>query len=621
MKKIALFIGQLFGEYQTGVTKALEIEAKAKGYQLDVFMNFGIYGNNFLYAEGEKSIRFIPRLEDYEGIIMASDTYELPGFDEELCRFIRQQVRKPIISLRKEDADCYSVIIDDKQSMRNVVEHFVDHHGFTRVCFMTGKMQMVDAQRRLEGYREVMAEHNIEVTDHMIFYGNYWRNMGREAVEWFLDQPERPQAIVCSNDYMAISVCDALQERGLKLPDDICVSGFDDTDEGKFYIPSISSMRLPHNMIGKRAIEILDEILHGGFPNKRQMIPVEMRARGTCGCTASMDYHAVQELLSQKVNLEHTLSSLAYMSVSFDNANTIEQLLETANFYCRVLPFQKMYLCLRDEEETAKRGTDIVNPYTERMILRAILGGNEVEIHNEKFDRRELIPEKYRKSGETMYIVTMHDKTDYFGYLAMFVDELMSIDHVFQIWLLSFSDALGKLKMYQESQELTDMRKKFEIDVLTGIGNRRMLDREVRTRHEKLTANAREPFTLFSIDMDDLKMINDTYGHQMGDEALCTLAHILDKECGEAGCAMRIGGDEFQVWLDVYSQEEIDDYINRVRRAIGEVNASKKNVFYLSASIGFAVCRHGIPLMESIKEADDRMYREKRDKKKNRGVR
>ena len=91
MKKVAFFTGQLFVEYQVEVTKALEEEAKKRGYQLDIFVNFGVYGDNFIYAEGEKSIMQIPYLEEYEGVILAADTFELPGFDEELTQYLKKQ--------------------------------------------------------------------------------------------------------------------------------------------------------------------------------------------------------------------------------------------------------------------------------------------------------------------------------------------------------------------------------------------------------------------------------------------------------------------------------------------------------------------------------------------------
>ena len=96
--------------------------------------------------------------------------------------------------------------------------------------------------------------------------------------------------------------------------------------------------------------------------------------------------------------------------------------------------------------------------------------------------------------------MTFRDRMDYFGYIAMTMKRLDNIQYVFQIWLLSLADALGKLKMYSTNHELVELREKYEIDPLTGIGNRRRLEKAVRVRHEKLISS-REPFALLSIGM------------------------------------------------------------------------------------------------------------------------
>ena len=200
MKKIAYFSGQLFGEYITEVTRALIHRAEELGYQVDVFTNFGVYGNNFMYAEGEKSIIQLPNLSEYAGVIAASDNFEISGFEEVLFERLEKEFSGPIVSLRQKEDKFYSITIDDYHSMKALMEHFIVTHGYRRICFMTGRMELEDAQQRLRAYQDAMEEHGIPVTEHMIFEGDYWRFKGGEAVSWFFDQEKLPEAIVCSND-------------------------------------------------------------------------------------------------------------------------------------------------------------------------------------------------------------------------------------------------------------------------------------------------------------------------------------------------------------------------------------------------------------------------------------
>ena len=127
--------------------------------------------------------------------------------------------------------------------MADMVRHFVVHHGFRDICFMQGKMSYPDARDRYQGFLDVMEEAGIPVTEHMVFEGDYWREKGKQAVDWFMEGRETyPQAIICSNDHMAVSVCDELKRRGVRIPEDVCVSGYDNTLESMRYFPSITSV-------------------------------------------------------------------------------------------------------------------------------------------------------------------------------------------------------------------------------------------------------------------------------------------------------------------------------------------------------------------------------------------
>ena len=236
---------------------------------------------------------------------------------------------------------------------------------------------------------------------------------------------------------------------------------------------------------------------------------------------------------------------------------------------------------------------------------------------NERFERVELLPAKYRNESTCMYYVGLHDKLDFYGYIAIEMNQLNNMHHAFQMWNLSFADALGQLKMYANNELLAQLRKQFEIDELTGIGNRRKLERVVRSHYQKLRATD-ELFSMLSIDMDGLKQINDTYGHLEGDNALKTIAAILDEETLGKGNAMRTGGDEFQVCLDTGIPEEVEDYIRRVREHIARENAKGLVPYEFSASFGYAICSKSVPLVDSIRIADINMYAEKRSKKTHR---
>ena len=145
------------------------------------------------------------------------------------------------------------MLLENKQPMKNMTRHFLEDHGFRDICYMSGKKELWDSAQRLEGFLEAMEEKGIPVTEHMIFHGDYWREKGKVAIDWFMEGRDTyPQAIICANDYMALSICEELRERGVNVPEDVCVSGFDYVYEAKFYQPSITSIFVDFPKMGAR---------------------------------------------------------------------------------------------------------------------------------------------------------------------------------------------------------------------------------------------------------------------------------------------------------------------------------------------------------------------------------
>ncbi|UBV44924.1 diguanylate cyclase (plasmid) [Deinococcus taeanensis] len=149
-------------------------------------------------------------------------------------------------------------------------------------------------------------------------------------------------------------------------------------------------------------------------------------------------------------------------------------------------------------------------------------------------------------------------------------------------------------------------------DPLTGLGNRRALNRSM----EDLSLRSAEPFGLLSIDVDGLKVVNDTFGHDCGDLLLQEFARAL-KECFRGhDLVFRLGGDEFVVLLPGCRQEQAQSMLNRVQAASDRVRRLPELVG-CGASVGAAFCPDdGQLLPQLITRADERMYEHKRRRKK-----
>ena len=169
--------------------------------------------------------------------------------------------------------------------------------------------------------------------------------------------------------------------------------------------------------------------------------------------------------------------------------------------------------------------------------------------------------------------------------------------------------------LYREAQrELSDRRQTEKLlqyqtfhDSLTGLYNRTYFEEEMQRLDKRRTGAA----GLIMLDVDGLKLINDTLGHEKGDVLLTSAAHILSICFRESDVVARIGGDEFAILLKPDDEMALESTCDRIRNKVQEFNRRQLQV-HISLSIGYAFANDStIPMRELFKRADNNMYREK----------
>lgn len=617
MKKIAVFMGDTSGEFQGDVVEAVEEVSRVNGMDIVVFSNAGVYGNNAFYTQGEKNVINVPYLEDYEGVIVAGDTFGIDTMYEELAELLEKEAKCPVICLRQKDERFSNVLVDDYSAMCTMVEHFIVDHGFQRISFMTGKLEMYDAQRRLLAYINTMHKYGYEVTPEMIFEGDYWCAKGDEAVAWLLkDENHMPQAIVCANDYMAISVCNSLYKKGIRIPEQICVSGYDDIEEAGCSIPPLSTMRIPAKELGITAFRLIQELNETKEKRKDVYVEVTPVFRGSCCRGIEWEMDSAKKLILEKEYIKDVFYSHTSMSIAFNSEDDFSGLIRTAHDYIKDRGYEKIFICMCNREEVQQEGSALQQRYSEKMVLRAVISAKDWEICEEHFERRDILPPKYLQKEETIYVHPFHGQNHCLGYVVLKTKDLSKLRYFMTRWVQAMGSSLERQIMYEESRELMELRKNYNKDPLTGIGNRREIDKAVRDYCAKL--DSIRGFCIISLDMDDLKVINDNYGHLEGDVALCALAHILKGIVGAKGVAARIGGDEYLICLKSNVVEEVEELLEEIRHRIAYYNNNSGKEWKLSTSIGYAFCRNKNSVLLCMQQADKNMYEEKRIKKSNR---
>lgn len=613
MKKVALFIGEITTEYQHEIIHAMEEQCRKNRIWLVVLQNFAVFGTNVFPSLGERSIIYLADLQGFDGIVIAPDTFSVEGMYEDLAQKLNTLKDVPVISLRQETSDFYNVLVDDYPAMYGMVEHLICRHGKRKICFMKGLEHLKDARIRLQAYLDAMEHYGLEVSEHMTFNGYYWKVKGEEAVEWFFDgQDEKPDAVVCANDFMAISVVEALNKRGISVPEEVAVTGFDDREEARFAGTSMTTVHVESRSLVEKAVAMLKNIWQGNTQPKNEMIPGICLLRESCGCAKANLVDEQVRLFGEKEELIIAIGQANYMSVDQDNVNSYEEMFQVAANY--IPENETIYVCFCDEQEKDVEKMEMAGKYTKEMILKSVLTRGHSKVVNERFPREQLLPKDYLKEGEPLIINTLHDRNELIGYIVVTPMIYEKLRFFYQLWVQCIAATVARLRLTRQSIEMRSMVDMLNRDELTGMYNRRELDRVLKKAHDRLVKEG-ECYFVVSIDMDGLKFINDHYGHLTGDEAIISMAQILGKVIKSPGMVARTGGDEFLVCYSQDDEEAVKGIINSLRAEMAAFNSNSGKPYELSASIGYARCLKGATPMNCIQAADDLMYKEKRNKK------
>lgn len=211
----------------------------------------------------------------FDGLVLLKakiDDTELPKLAASKFPFI-------LINYRKY-ADNYNFI--DSENIKGAelaMKHLVDK-GHTKIAFVEGTMDETNARDRLQGYKNSIKKYGLASRSDYIICGEFNREIAYERAAKLINLSDRPTAIFCSDDYMALGVIERIKAAGLKIPKDIAVVGFDNIEMSEFVKPSLTTIVQPMYEIGRSSVEALLELITKlKKPPIRKMLKTEIIIR------------------------------------------------------------------------------------------------------------------------------------------------------------------------------------------------------------------------------------------------------------------------------------------------------------------------------------------------------
>ena len=604
-KKIAVFISALYEDMVRETVEGLLKAACGENLKILFFTSFADnhtsrnYDRYQDYDIGEFVVYLLPDLKEYDALI-TFDTYMTGSFIEPIDR-LKNEAPCRVVTLGTVKEGTPSVVNDQALSFAELIEHLISVHGCRDMVHVAGQRERSFCEERIDIFQHVLAAHDLPAGDGRSYYGTLRPECGPEIVDAIVADyaakggKKLPDAIVCVNDYTAIGVIQALEDRGFQVPKDVIVTGYDDILRARFNEPSLTTSAQPFFRVGQAGMDTLKKLLRGEKVKPVTAVPGTLCCRQSCGCEPFGVYQ--RDLIREKYI--RTVSNLE--SLAFSNTNlvlggavddTVEDIFHEIEEGClRETGFKDAVLCLIHGWEQQKMIKDQESLRNERFdVVCGIWHGQPVK--RQSLPKGQLLPAEMMDDDRPYYIFPVHHLQYFLGYFIV-NPELKELGQLhIKSWLVSISAILVNWFLRNQLKDtVKELEYLYQTDVLTGLYNRRGYYRFFETYYEECRAAGTE-LAVFLIDMNDMKKINDRYGHAEGDFFLCTIAGAMRGSARHEEICIRTGGDEFVVLAKNYDQAMEETYMRHLREQISQSLRRAGKNYQITVSIG---CYRSVP--------------------------
>ncbi|HDQ73126.1 MAG TPA: PAS domain S-box protein [Chloroflexi bacterium] len=203
--------------------------------------------------------------------------------------FLRRYRPLPMVNISSVLEGMPNVLVDNRQGMCEAVLHLIETHGLRRIAFIRGPEGQPESEERYLGYLDALEMHDIPLNPDYVAPGGFTQEAGRQAVDLLLgERGLEIEAIVAVADPTALGAFDALDARGVRIPGDIAVLGFDDAEASRFMDPPLTTVRQPIRDLGRRATELLLDLMVGEDVPEHVALLTELIVRQSCGCDSPL---------------------------------------------------------------------------------------------------------------------------------------------------------------------------------------------------------------------------------------------------------------------------------------------------------------------------------------------
>ena len=489
--------------------------------------------------------------------------------------------------------------------------------------------------------KKVMKKHSLVLEKKDILYGDYTFYSAENAITEYMEKYGKDfDAVVCVTDELAYGVISGLRKNGLSVPEDVMVTGFDNTSSTRSSNPTLSSVDQNVPLQGELCAKILCDRILGKKVDLITGVDTFCTRRQSCGCVKKTG--GINTYIDEKnnivkensvLNFDPTLKFLAvqeqvqkvqyHVNRLQGNLNLDELTLNLRDDFSS-LGIKKAAICLFDNpmKQTAKK---LGIPPKKARVYFAFNEEEQTLNYNPDafFDcEKSLLPDYFTDflSGNNTVMSLYHGEFLY-GYLVVRLGDYEAFIYTLLCSVIakSICSAFEVSRRQAENLSLAKTNSDLSVllltDELTGIFNRRGFMKIARKELSAAVAAGKKGLVVYG-DIDGLKKINDTYGHDAGDRAILAEVELLKKAFRKADTIGRLGGDEFAILSISLTVPVFEKLKSRMNNLCKEWNRNSNEQFTLSISLGAVeFSEEKSDLSKLLRLADVEQYEEKKKHK------
>jgi putative nucleotidyltransferase with HDIG domain len=285
-KTIGVLIDWTVDPYQQIFLGGIMDLASQKGVHCIVFEGGGV-GSPSDYETQRNGIYRLASGEVVDGLVVLAASIAHFAGTEDTQSFCEQFRPLPLVTVSMEADGATPVLVDNRPGMRELLHHLIQRHGYRRFGFLKGRIGNQDAADRFRVFQDVLDASRIPIDPRFILQGDFTFQSGIEAAREAMRRGiGEIDVLVAANDNMAMGAMQEFIRRGVQIPSQIAITGFDDIDSGDYLSPPLTTVRLPIYEQGWTAAKILLDKLDGKDVPDKAYVPTKLVIRESCRCVS-----------------------------------------------------------------------------------------------------------------------------------------------------------------------------------------------------------------------------------------------------------------------------------------------------------------------------------------------